>query len=99
MPECRVETYVRLARELTIPICSPEIIEGRLYSRADWLRREASDITRTDTIRGGITGAMKMALICQAIGIPSDLNLTRHPHHYVLGPTSYTTSYYTHPAL
>jgi len=28
MPEHRVESYVRLAEELAIPICSPEIAEG-----------------------------------------------------------------------
>ena len=32
MPEYRVESYVRLCRELTIPILSPEIISGGVYS-------------------------------------------------------------------
>src|SRR5258708_34738427 len=88
MPECRVETYVRLARELTIPICSPEIIEGSLYSRADWLRREASDISRIDTIRGGITGAMKMAAICEAYGARCELHMSGLANLQVLGATS-----------
>jgi L-alanine-DL-glutamate epimerase-like enolase superfamily enzyme len=88
MPEYRVETYVTLARELKIPICSPEIIEGSLYSRADWLRREASDISRIDTIRGGITGAMKMAAICEAYGVRCELHMSGLANLQVLGATS-----------
>ena len=32
MPEYQVESYVRLARQLEIPICSPEIAEGGIYT-------------------------------------------------------------------
>ncbi len=39
MPEHRVEPYVRLAQELRIPICSPEIVEGMIFSRAEWIRQ------------------------------------------------------------
>ena len=61
MPEYRVEQYVKLADELSIPICSPEIAEGGDLHRADWILRRASDVSRIDVLRGGITGAMKMA--------------------------------------
>ena len=63
MPEYRIEPYVRLAEELRIPICSPEIAEGGLYTRAEWILRRASDISRIDVLRGGITGAMKTAAV------------------------------------
>ena len=88
MPEYRVENYVTLSRELTIPICSPEIIEGSLYTRADWIRRGASDISRIDTIRGGITGAMKMAAICEAYGVRCELHMSGLANLQVLGATS-----------
>ena len=52
MPEYRVESYVRLARELTIPILSPEITEGNVFTRADWILRGASDMSRMDVNRG-----------------------------------------------
>ena len=39
MPEYGVESYVKLARALDIPICSPEIAEGGIYTRADWILR------------------------------------------------------------
>jgi L-alanine-DL-glutamate epimerase-like enolase superfamily enzyme len=48
MPEHRVEPYIKLAEQLTIPICSPEIAEGGLFTRADWILRRASDISRID---------------------------------------------------
>ena len=61
MPEHRVESYVQLAEQLTIPICSPEIAEGSIFTRGDGILRHASDISRIDVLRGGITGALKMA--------------------------------------
>lgn len=88
MPEYRVENYVTLARELTIPILSPEIIEGSLYTRADWILRKASDISRIDTIRGGITGAMKMAAVCEAYGVRCDLHMSGAGNLHILGATS-----------
>ena len=66
MPEYRVESYVRLARDLDIPILSPEIAAGSYFTRADWILRGASDMSRIDVLRGGITGAHKMAAICEA---------------------------------
>ena len=88
MPEHRVETYVSLARDLTIPICSPEIVEGSIYTRADWIRRGASDISRIDVLRGGITGAMKMAAICEAYGLRCELHMSGLGNLHVLGATS-----------
>jgi L-alanine-DL-glutamate epimerase-like enolase superfamily enzyme len=60
MPEHRVQSYVRLTRDLDIPVLSPEIAEGGFYTRADWILREASDMSRIDVLRGGITGCKKM---------------------------------------
>jgi L-alanine-DL-glutamate epimerase-like enolase superfamily enzyme len=48
MPEYRVESYVRLCRELSIPICSPEIAAGGVFTRAEWILRGASDMSRVD---------------------------------------------------
>jgi L-alanine-DL-glutamate epimerase-like enolase superfamily enzyme len=51
MPEYKVASYIKLAEELTIPICSPEIADGGLFTRADWIARRASDISRIDVLR------------------------------------------------
>ena len=88
MPEYRVETYVRLAEELEIPICSPEIAEGSLYTRAEWILRRASDISRIDVLRGGITGAMKTAALCEAHGVRCEIHMSGFGNLQVLGATS-----------
>jgi L-alanine-DL-glutamate epimerase-like enolase superfamily enzyme len=88
MPEYRTERYVTLADELRIPICSPEIAEGGIYTRADWILRRASDISRIDVLRGGITGAMKMAHTCEAFGLRCELHMSGFGNLQVLGATS-----------
>ena len=91
MPEHRVETYVRLARELSIPICSPEITDGMVFTRADWILRGASDISRIDVLRGGITGARKTAVVCEAYGIRCEMHMSGIGNLHVLGATSEDT--------
>lgn len=88
MPEYRVQSYVKLARELDIPILSPEIAAGSIYTRADWILREASDMSRIDVLRGGITGAMKMAAICEAFGLRCEMHMAGFGNLQILGATS-----------
>lgn len=99
MPEYRVESYVRLCRELTIPILSPEIIAGGVYSRADWMLRGASDMTRIDVVRGGITGARKTAVVAEAYGIRCELHMAGWGNLQVMGATSEDTSEYYEKGL
>jgi L-alanine-DL-glutamate epimerase-like enolase superfamily enzyme len=94
MPEHRVEPYVRLARELSIPICSPEIVDGMIFSRADWILRGASDISRIDVLRGGITATRKMATVCEAHGIRCEIHMSGFGNLQVLGATSEDTCEY-----
>ena len=75
MPEYRVESYVRLGRELTIPILSPEIVAGGVFSRAEWILRGAGDMSRIDVVRGGITGARKTAIVCEAYGLRCEMHM------------------------
>lgn len=94
MPEHRVDTYIRLARELNIPICSPEILEGGVFTRADWIRQNASDISRIDVLRGGITGAKKTVTVCEAYGIRCEIHMSGIGNLHVLGATSEDTCEY-----
>ncbi len=94
MPEHRMETYVRLTRELRIPICSPEILEGSVYTRADWILRGASDMSRIDVLRGGITGARKTAIVCEAYGVRCEIHMSGIGNLHVLGATSEDTCEY-----
>ena len=94
MPEYRVEAYVKLSRELDIPILSPEIAAGSIYTRADWILRGASDMSRIDVLRGGITGCKKMAAICEAYGIKCEIHMAGFGNLQVLGSTSADTCEY-----
>jgi len=92
MPEYRVESYVRLCRELTIPILSPEIAAGSVFTRAEWMMRGASDMTRIDTTRGGITGARKTCIVAEAYGQRCELHVGGWANLQVLGATHEDTS-------
>ncbi|MDE0530828.1 MAG: hypothetical protein OXI01_05155 [Albidovulum sp.] len=99
MPEYRVESYVRLARELTIPILSPEIAAGGVFTRAEWILRGASDMSRIDVMRGGITGARKTAIVCEAYGVRCEIHMSGFGNLQVCGATSEDTSEYYEKGL
>jgi len=88
MLEYRPATYEKLARELTIPILSPEIAAGSLYTRADWILRGASDMSRIDVLRGGITGVKKMAAVCEAFGVRMEVHMSGFGNLQALGAIS-----------
>lgn len=92
MPEYRPESYVRLCRELKIPILSPEIAAGSVFTRAEWIIRGASDMTRIDTIRGGITGARKTAVVAEAFGQRCEYHVGGWANMQVMGATPEDTS-------
>ncbi len=94
MPEYRVASYEKLCRELDIPILSPEIAAGSLYTRADWIRRGASDMSRIDVLRGGITGVKKLAAVCEAYGVKCEIHMSGFANLQILGSTSEDTCEY-----
>ena len=94
MPEYRVHSYEKLARELDIPILSPEIAAGSLYTRADWILRDASDMSRIDVLRGGITGVKKMVSVCEAYGVRCEIHMAGFGNLQILGATSEDTCEY-----
>ncbi len=92
MPEYRVESYVRLCRELSIPILAPEIAAGGVFTRAEWILRGASDMSRMDVRRGGITGCRKTAIVCEAFGTRCEIHMAGWGNLQVMGATSEDTS-------
>ena len=88
MPEYRVAAYEKLCRELAIPILSPEIAAGSLYTRADWIKRGASDMSRIDVLRGGVTGVKKLAAVCEAYGVKCEIHMSGFANLQLLGSTS-----------
>lgn len=94
MLEYRVSAYEKLSRELDIPILSPEIAAGSLYTRADWIRRGASDMSRIDVLRGGITGVKKLTGLCEAYGVKCEIHMSGFANLQILGSTSEDTCEY-----
>lgn len=94
MPEYRVQAYVKLTRELDIPILSPEIAAGSVYTRADWILREASDMSRIDVLRGGLTGGRKLVDVCEAYGVKCEPHMSGFGNLQLLGATSEDTCEY-----
>ncbi len=88
MLEYRVAAYEKLAHELDIPILSPEIAAGGFYTRADWIRRGAADMTRMDVLRGGITGVKKLCAVAEAYGVKCEIHMSGFGNLQVLGSTS-----------
>jgi L-alanine-DL-glutamate epimerase-like enolase superfamily enzyme len=94
MPEYRVQSYIKLCQELTIPVLSPEIAAGSLYTRADWILRGASDMSRIDVLRGGITGVKKLAAVCEAFGVRCEIHMSGFANLQCLGAISEDVSEY-----
>jgi L-alanine-DL-glutamate epimerase-like enolase superfamily enzyme len=65
-----IEGYVNLSRDLDIPIAGAEAVAGGVYSTAIYVRANALDLIMCDTYwRGGITGMLKTAHLCEAMGL------------------------------
>jgi L-alanine-DL-glutamate epimerase-like enolase superfamily enzyme len=75
MDEHNVASYVWLAERLVIPVLGPESAEGQLFTRAEWIRQGASDLSRAGVADvGGITPVMKIAHLCEAFGVRLELH-------------------------
>ncbi len=74
-----IHGYVRLAQALDIPIAGVEWAAGRYHLAAEYIVRGAVDIVRSDVSwKGGITGYLKTAHLCEAFGINCEIHLAIH---------------------
>ncbi|BEQ13190.1 enolase C-terminal domain-like protein [Desulfoferula mesophila] len=70
LPHYDLEGYRELSRDLDIPVIGAETVPGGVYSTALYLRANAMDMVLCDTYwRGGITGMIKTAHLCEAMGV------------------------------
>ena len=100
MPEERVTAYEKLSAALEIPILSPEILYGHVFTRADWVKRGAADMSRIDVLRGGITAVKKTIHVCEAYGCRCEVHMSGIGNLNVLGSASEDTcEYYEHGLL
>lgn len=75
-----INNLVRLGQKLSIPLCGNENLEGGHYLSAELIIRGALDIIRSDTrLKGGITGVMKTANLCDSFGINCEIHTSHNP--------------------
>ena len=75
MDEHSISSYVWLTGQLDINILGPETAEGSLYTRAEWIARNACDILRGGVGDvGGITPLIKVAHLAEAFGIAMEVH-------------------------
>lgn len=75
MDEHSMSSYVWLAQHLDLPICGPETAEGKMYTRAEWIKHDAADIVRGGVgDLGGITPLVKVAHLAEAFGMKMEVH-------------------------
>ena len=103
MNEHSTSSYVWLADQLRLPVVGPETAEGQIYTRAEWVLRGASDISRYSARLGGITPLVKAVHLCEAFGIPLEVHGGGAANLQVLGAMGIPGEYYErgllHPCL
>jgi L-alanine-DL-glutamate epimerase-like enolase superfamily enzyme len=75
MDEHSMSSYVWLCENLSLPICGPETAEGKMFTRAEWIKYGATDILRGGVGDvGGITPLIKIAHLAEAFGMRMEVH-------------------------
>lgn len=75
MNEFSVSSYAWLAANLDIPVIGPETADGKYFTRAEWIKAGACDITRTGVHDvGGIGPSMKIIHLAEAFGMQCEIH-------------------------
>ncbi|MBZ0304327.1 MAG: enolase [Anaerolineae bacterium] len=70
MDEHSMSSYIWLADQLDLAIVGPETVEGKMYSRAEWIVHHACDMTRAGVRDvGGITPMMKIVHLAESFNM------------------------------
>ena len=75
MDEHSTSSYVWLSEQLDLPVVGPETAEGKMHTRAEWIVRGASDISRGGVGDvGGITPLIKVVHLCEAFNVAMEVH-------------------------
>jgi L-alanine-DL-glutamate epimerase-like enolase superfamily enzyme len=95
MDEHSVSSYVWLTDQLDIPVVGPETAEGKMQTRAEWIVRNASDISRGGVFDvGGITPLIKIIHLCESFGIACEIHSPGAGSLHILGAIGIPGEYY-----
>ena len=95
MDEHSISSYVWLTEQLSIPVVGPETAEGKMYTRAEWIRAHASDISRGGVRDlGGITPLVKTAHLCESFGVRMEVHGGGPGNLHVLCAMGFPGQYY-----
>jgi len=104
MDEASTSSYVWLTQQLDLPIVGPETAAGQMSTRAEWILRGASDISRVGVFDvGGITPAIKTVHLCQSFNVSVEVHGGGAANLHLLGAMATPGRYYErgllHPHL
>ena len=75
MDEHSMSSYVWLCENTRLPICGPETAEGKMFTRAEWIKHGACDLVRGGVGDvGGITPLIKIAHLAEAFGMRMEVH-------------------------
>ena len=94
MDEYSISSYVWLTEQLDLTVVGPETAGGRLATRAEWIVRHASDVSRYDVGLGGLTALMKCVHLCEAHGVALEVHGGGHANLHALGAMGIPGEYY-----
>jgi len=93
--ESNVEGYLKLNRELDIPLVGPEWSKGAHYTRAEWIKKGVTDISRIDCHHRGITACIKAIHLAEAHGTTCEIHRGGWDHvQLVAGVTGKSSQFY-----
>ena len=75
MNEYSMSSYQWLSANLDIPVIGPETADGKYFTRAEWIKAGACDITRTGVQDvGGISPSLKVVHLAEAFGMDCEIH-------------------------
>ncbi len=75
MDEHSMSSYVWLCQNTTLPICGPETAEGKMFTRAEWIKAGACDLVRGGVgDLGGLTPLIKVAHLAESFGMRMEIH-------------------------
>ncbi len=75
MDEQSMSSYKWLTDELDLTVVGPETMEGKMFTRAEWIVHGASDVSRAGVGDvGGLTPLMKTIHLCEAHNVACEIH-------------------------